>query len=264
MRERKELLVLIPVHNEEKNIGGVLEQMTLQRIQDIADILVINDASEDSSAQVIRKWPFQMLTNMERLGYGASLQLGYRYAARNGYRYVIQLDGDGQHDVCNIRPIYQRMRERGADGEYPDLVLASRFMEGSAEFPVIFLKRVAFRWFRFLIRMITKKRITDPTTGLQGLNKRAFAYYGERGHFDDRYPDANMVIQMLLLGFRITEIPAVMHARKEGRSMHRGIQPFWYMFRMLFEIPAVIWRVRLEKQSGRAYSRLEGVSDDIL
>ena len=141
MRERKELLVLIPVHNEEKNIGGVLEQMTLHRIQDIADILVVNDASEDSSAQVIRKWPLQMLTNMERLGYGASLQLGYRYAARNGYRYVIQLDGDGQHDVCNIRPIYQRMRERGADGEYPDLVLASRFMEGSAEFPVIFLKR---------------------------------------------------------------------------------------------------------------------------
>ena len=105
MRERKELLVLIPVHNEEKNIGGVLEQMTLHRIQDIADILVVNDASEDSSAQVIRKWPLQMLTNMERLGYGASLQLGYRYAARNGYRYVIQLDGDGQHDVCNIRPI---------------------------------------------------------------------------------------------------------------------------------------------------------------
>jgi glycosyltransferase involved in cell wall biosynthesis len=248
MRERKTLLVLIPVHNEEKNIRGVLEQMALHRIQDTADILVINDASEDDLAQMVRNWPVHVLTNTERMGYGTSLQIGYRYAVRNGYRYVIQMDGDGQHDVCNIRPIYQRLQEAGSDGEYPDIVLASRFMEGSTEFPVIFLKRVAFWWFRFLIRIITKRRIADPTTGLQGLSERAFAYYGERGHFDDRYPDANMVIQMLLLGFHIAEIPAVMHARKEGRSMHRGVQTFWYMCRMSFEIPAVVWRVRNEKR----------------
>lgn len=249
MREQKELMVLIPVHNEEKNIGDVLEQMVCRRIQDMADIVVINDASKDASAQVIRKWPVHMLTNIERMGYGTSLQIGYRYAVRNGYRYVIQLDGDGQHDVCNVSQIYRRLREAEDGGEYPDIVLASRFMEGSGEFPVIFLKRVAFRWFRFLIRIITNRRIADPTTGLQGLSRRAFTYYGERGHFDDKYPDANMVIQMLLLGFRITEIPAVMHARKEGRSMHRGVQAFWYMCRMFFEIPAVIWRVKLEKQT---------------
>lgn len=247
MREQKELMVLIPAHNEEKNIGDVLAQMG--PIQDMADIVVINDASRDATAQVIRKWPVHMLTNTERMGYGTSLQIGYRYAIRNGYRYVIQLDGDGQHDVCNIPQIYQRLREAGDGGEYPDIVLASRFMEGSTEFPVIFLKRVAYKWFRFLIRVITKRRIADPTTGLQGLSRRAFTYYGERGHFDDKYPDANMVVQMLLLGFHVIEIPAVMHARKDGHSMHRGVQTFWYMCRMFFEIPAVVWRVKLEKRS---------------
>lgn len=249
VRERKELLVLIPVRNEERNIGAVLEQA--MGIRDLADIVVINDASEDASAQVIRKWPVHMLTNVERMGYGVSLQIGYRYALEHGYRYVIQLDGDGQHDVCNIPPVYRRLREAGEDGAPPDLVLASRFMEGSTDFPVIFLKWAAFRWFRFLIRLITKRRIADPTTGLQGLSRRAFAYYGETGHFDDKYPDANMVIQMLLLGFRVTEIPAVMHARKEGQGMHRGLQTFWYMCRMFFEIPAVVWRVSLEKKRRR-------------
>lgn len=249
MREQKELMVLIPVHNEEANIGGVLEQMVRRRIPDIADIVVINDASRDASAQVIRRWPVRMLTNTERMGYGASLQIGYRYAVRRGYRYVIQLDGDGQHDVCNIPTIYRRLREAGDNGEYPDIVLASRFMEGSTDFPVILLKRAAFRWFRFLIRVITRRRIADPTTGLQGLSRRAFAFYGERGHFDDKYPDANMVIQMLLMGFRVTQIPAVMHARRDGHSMHRGIRTAWYMCRMFFEIPAVIWRVKLEKRS---------------
>lgn len=263
MRERKELLVLIPVHNEEKSIGDVLGEIVRRRIPDIADILVVNDASEDASAQVIRKWPVYMLTNTEQMGYGTSLQIGYRYAARNGYRYVIQMDGDGQHDACNIRPIYQRLREPGDGGKCPDIVLASRFLEGSAEFPVIFLKRVAFRWFRFLICVIAKRRIADPTTGLQGLSARAFTFYGERGHFDDKYPDANMVIQMLLLGFCVTEIPAVMHARKDGRSMYRGAQPFWYMCRMFFEIPAVVWRVRLERQPGPGSRGYLGAKDEI-
>lgn len=249
MRERKELLVLIPARNEEKNIGAVLEEVARRRIQDLADIVVINDASEDGTARVVRKWPVHMLTNLERMGYGTSLQIGYRYALEKGYRYIIQMDGDGQHDVCNIPQIYQRLR--GTENA-PDIVLASRFMEGSTEFPVIFLKWAAFRWFRFLIRLIAGRRIADPTTGLQGLSRRAFAYYGEKGHFDDKYPDANMVIQMLLLGFRVTEIPAVMHARKEGQGMHKGLQTGWYMCRMLFEIPAVIWRVRLEKRRGPA------------
>lgn len=246
--EKKELMVLIPIYNEEANIGGVLEQMDHFRIQEIADIVVINDASRDASAQVVQQWPVHMLTNTERMGYGVSLQIGYRYAVRNGYRYVIQLDGDGQHDAGNIPLVYQRLREREGDGAYPDIVLASRFMEESTEFPVIFLKRAAFRWFRFLIRVTTKQRIADPTTGLQGLSQRAFTYYGERGHFDDKYPDANIVIQMLLLGFRVVQIPAVMYARKDGHSMHRGIRIVWYMCRMFFEIPAVIWRVNLEKQ----------------
>lgn len=244
MDGKKELMLLIPVYNEAKNIGKVLEQIFCRQIQDLADIVIINDASEDDSAQMIKRWPVHMLTNTEHLGYGISLQIGYRYAQEKGYRYVIQMDGDGQHDVCNILRIYQKLQAAEDDGIYPDIVLASRFMEGSEDFQTTFLKRLAYGWFRFVIYMITKQNIYDPTTGLQGLSRKAYRYYGEKGHFDNKYPDANMVIQMLLLRFRIIQIPAVMHARKEGHSMHRGFQVCWYMCRMFFDIPAVIWRIK--------------------
>ncbi len=62
----------------------------------------------------------------------------------------------------------------------------------------------------------------DPTTGLQGLSRRAFTVYARYTHFHDKYPDANMITQMLLLGFREEEIPALMHVRTEGISMHSG------------------------------------------
>ena len=85
----------------------------------------------------------------------------------------------------------------------------------------------------------------DPTTGLQGLSRRAFTFYSRYNHFDDKYPDANMIMQMLLLGYRVEEIPAVMHDRTEGVSMHSGLKPVVYMFRMMFSIIAVALRIKL-------------------
>ena len=53
-----------------------------------------------------------------------------------------------------------------------------------------------------------------------------------------------MIMQMLLLGFSVEEIPAVMYARTEGVSMHSGLKPIIYMFRMMFSIVAVWLRIK--------------------
>ena len=107
-------------------------------------------------------------------------------------------------------------------------------MEGSSDFPVSVTKKLAYALFRQMIKMTTGRHICDPTTGLQGLSRKAFLYYSKYKHFDDKYPDANMIIQMLLLGFKVEEIPAVMHNRQTGVSMHSGLKPVIYMFRMVF------------------------------
>lgn len=239
MRKKKELLVIIPAHNEEENIHKVLDQLKEQKIDDIADILVIDDASADGTGKAAKEAHYMPVRNIRRSGYGNSLRLGYRYALRGDYKFVIQLDADGQHDVCNIPVIYERLRTADADGTYPDIVLGSRFVEGSTAFPVSVPKKMAWWLFRFLIRIATGHKITDPTTGLQGLSRRVVIFYSQYNHFDDRYPDANMIMQMLLLGYRLVEVPAVMHPRTEGVSMHSGLRPILYMFRMIYSILAV-------------------------
>lgn len=243
----RELLIILPVKNEEKNIRKVLEQLTKQKIRDVADILCINDASSDASGEMIDQYPCMQIKNIYGLGYGSALQLGYKYAVRHRYRYVIQMDADGQHDVCNILPIYAKLQEKGSDGKGPDIVLASRFMEGSSEFKVSVWKKLAFGLFRGMIRAATGRRIADPTTGLQGLGENALAYYSAYNKFDYQYPDANMVMQMLLLGFRIEEIPATMHARTDGRSMHSGLEPVSYMLRMFLSVLSVVFRIKVLK-----------------
>ena len=244
---QKEVLIIIPAYNEEKNINKVLDKLEEPEIKEIADILVMNDASSDNTNWIVKQRNHAVVTHIFNLGYGSALQLGYKYAIRRKYKYVIQMDADGQHDVCNIPKIYERLRQKDADGRYPDIVLGSRFMEGSSDFPVSVTKKLAYALFRQMIKMTTGRHICDPTTGLQGLSRKAFLYYSKYKHFDDKYPDANMIIQMLLLGFKVEEIPAVMHNRQTGVSMHSGLKPVIYMFRMVFSIIGVVFRVKVLK-----------------
>ncbi len=242
---QKELLIIIPAYNEEKNIIRVFEQLEKLEIPAIADILVIDDASTDRTGSIVTEKQYDLVTHIYNLGYGSALQSGYKYAARRNYEYVIQMDADGQHDVSNIPVIYKELQGKGADAEKADIVLGSRFMKESSDFPVSFFKKLACAMFRFLIRQVTGRSVADPTTGLQGLGREAFFYYSKYNHFDDKYPDANMLMQMLLLGYRVKEVPAVMHARESGQSMHSGLKPGWYMLRMLFSMLTVIFRIKI-------------------
>lgn len=245
MEQRKELLIIIPAYNEEKTIGNLLEQLKKPEIADIADVLVMNDASKDGTEKKVKEYGVNVVTHIFNLGYGNGLQVGYKYAVKKGYKYVIQMDADGQHDVCNIRPIYEKLTEKNDKGETPDIVLGSRFVHGWKDYPTTLVKKFAYRLFETMIFMGTGKKFTDPTTGLQGLSKDAFSFYAGYNHFDDQYPDANMILQMVLLGFRVVEIPAVMHIRTEGVSMHSGLKPVIYMFRMTFSMIAVWLRIKL-------------------
>ena len=66
-----------------------------------------------------------------------ALKTGYLYAVKNNYDYVIQLDADGQHSEDNIKALYEEIRKENA----PDIVIGSRFLEGSVSFPISVLKK---------------------------------------------------------------------------------------------------------------------------
>jgi len=241
----KSLLIIIPAYNEEKNVGPFLEELSGTLAGMDADILVIDDASTDRTARIAEDMGCTVVTNIYNLGYGSGLQTGYKYASKHGYDFVIQMDADGQHDACNIDRLYQKLLDSDEAEKPLDIVLGSRFLKDSVTYPVSLLRKIGSRVFRFLIRLGTGQKITDPTTGLQGLSRRVFSFYAGYNHFDDKYPDANMLMQVLLLGFRVEEIPAVMHPRTEGVSMHSGLNSLLYMFRMTFSVIAVWIRVRL-------------------
>ncbi len=241
---RKDVLVLLPAFNEEQNITQFLGKLILANILDFADVLIVNDGSSDNTEQIVSNEGFNVISHIYNLGYGCALQTGYKYAVRNNYRYVVQIDSDGQHDVCNIHNIINTLKSESP----PDIVIGSRFLKDSAPYNMSWIRKCAITLFRAMIKGSTKQFISDPTSGLQGLNRRAFTFYSHYNHFVHSYPDANMVIQMLLNNFKFKEIPAVMHPRLNGESMHSGLKPIIYMLQMLLTTTIVIIRESTKKQ----------------
>lgn len=117
MEKQKEVLIIIPAYNEAGTIGKVLEKLEQPEIAVFADVLVMNDASSDSTNWVTKERKHAVVTHVFNLGYGSGLQLGYKYAIRKGYRYVIQMDADGQHDVCNVKNIYEELQKKDEEGQ---------------------------------------------------------------------------------------------------------------------------------------------------
>ena len=65
------------------------------------------------------------------------------------------------------------------------------------------------------------------------------------------YPDANLVIEMLIKDYKIEEIPTKMRLRKYGNSMHGGIiKPIKYMVQMIYTIVFIIIK-NIGKRSDR-------------
>lgn len=241
-------LVIIPAYNEESNIGKVLDEIINMNLD--VDILVIDDGSADRTKYIAKQKNVEVLSHPYNMGYGAALQTGFKYAVESNYKYVIQFDADGQHYPEYIKEMIEELER-----DSYDIIIGSRFIENK-EYKTSNLKMIVIKLMRMLIKLFTGKRITDPTSGFQGLSSRTFKYYSVMGNFPYDYPDADIIIQMLRLGYRLKEIPITIKERTCGESMHSGIKPLIYLLKMLLSIFIVIIRDVFLKEKNKLWEPL--------
>ncbi|MFC1516002.1 glycosyltransferase family 2 protein [Thermodesulfobacteriota bacterium] len=229
----KKIGIIIPAFNEAENIASVI---TGVKSTSDADVIVIDDGSQDQTAEKADAAGAFVIRHPFNMGYGVALQTGYKYAVRKKYDVLLQMDGDGQHHPGAIDDFFAQIES----GEC-DVVVGSRFLDRNG-YDVGFLKRIGIGLFRIVIRIISGERITDPTSGYQCLNRNVFTVFTE-DNFPTDYPDANIIIMLIRKGFVIKEIPVAMVENPEGRSMHRGIfTKLYYLFKMFLSIFIVLIR----------------------
>jgi hypothetical protein len=163
-----------------------------------------------------------------------AVQTGIKYAFDNNYDYVIQFDADGQHLASEANKMYKKI----LDGDF-DIVIGSRFLSKTAYKHGLF-RMLGTKVFSVMVRIFCGKKITDPTSGLQCLNRRVIEKYARIGGYPE-YPDANLIIDMLMQGYKIGEVGVLMKQRENGESMHGGIiKPIKYMIKITYAIFIIV------------------------
>ena len=229
------VLVLIPAFNEENGISRVIE--AVRGVISAADILVVNDGSRDNTVQKARQAGAIVLSHAFNMGYGVTIQTGYKYAYAHVYDYLVQIDGDGQHDPTFITSLLEPVRSGDTD-----FALGSRFLWFDSYRPS-FSRRLGILFFRKLVTNLIGRNVTDPTSGYQAFNREVLKFF-TTDVFPCDYPDADMLVTLNLAGFRIREVPVRMFANPTGKTMHSGAKPLYYMFKMCLSIFVTLLRNR--------------------
>ncbi len=218
--------LVIPAYCEAGRVGDVVREVL--RTDFGLTVVFVDDGSHDNTAREARLAGATVISHPYNLGYGTSLHTGYCYALRQGFDRVLQMDADGQHDSGMLARLLAGL-ERGAD-----VVLGSRYLDGSPP-ASSFARRVGTTVFAWIATRFTGQRITDPTSGFQGLSRRAVESLVNDG-FPEDYPDTDVLIEHARRGMRLIEVPVLMHPRRGGLSMHRGARIAYYGYKMLLTL----------------------------
>lgn len=219
-------LIIIPAYNESENIEN-----TVKDIQEKApdfDYVIINDCSRDNTREICEANGFNIVNLPVNLGIGGAVQTGYKYAWKYGYDIAVQVDGDGQHDPTFLNEMAETLIKEDAD-----MLIGSRFLEKKG-FQSSKIRRVGISYFTWLIKLLTGKKITDPTSGLRMINRKLIEIFAESYPRD--YPEPESVVHVIRLKKKVVEIPVIMRERQGGNSSIRFFGSIYYMIKVTIAI----------------------------
>ena len=204
-------LIIIPAFNEEQSLGRTLDSILANNPE--FDTLVINDGSRDRTEEIARSKNVMVLQHPFNMGYGATIQTGYKFAHEFGYDYVIQIDADGQHEAKNIGDLYSEIKKG-----HHDIILGSRFFN-SGTYRAGWIRKIGMTIFKHIVNALTGLKLTDVTTGFQAMNRNVIREF-VKDSFPTDYPDADILLYLHKNGLRIKEISVLMYPNLENKSMH--------------------------------------------
>jgi len=213
------ILVFIPAFNEENNIEEVLKTtMEVTEHYPNVDFLVVDDGSIDGTAKITRSCGVNLISHQRNMGEEAAIQTAFEYAIKNNYDYTVKLDADGEHDPKDIPKILKPLLNGKAD-----VVIGSRYL---GTFRILSRESNLFKLARcitsFLISMLIRRWLTDPTSGFKGRNRKAFMlsrflYTNTSFLHTDLTNDIQEILFFLKNGLKIIEVPVNM-IRKQAFS----------------------------------------------
>jgi glycosyltransferase involved in cell wall biosynthesis len=181
----------IPAYQAAASVGSVVRGV----LGELPEALVVDDGSEDGTAEEARRAGARVISFNRNRGKGAALAAAFQDLFGRGWEGVVTLDADGQHLPAEIPKLL-------AAAAQADLVLGIRdhlFAEMSR------MRRASNRLSSRAISFAAGQRLTDVQTG--------FRYYSRRLIEAVGFPEARfeaesaVVVRAARRGFTVITVP---------------------------------------------------------
>ena len=222
-------IALVPALNEEGTIAPVVDE--LRAFDAELEILVIDDGSHDRTAEVARA--------RRRARAAPAVQPRHRRRRADGLPLRVRE---------RLRPRRSRRRRRPARsvaararssspslrGE-TDIAVGSRYLGARGDgYRSSATRRVGIRILARVVSLLTRQRITDPTSGFQALNRKAITLFA--ADYPHDYPEVEAIVLVERHRLRLVEVPIAMRPRAAGRSSIRTLSSVYYMVKVLLAL----------------------------
>lgn len=201
-------LVVMPARNEESTVARMVRQI---RTETGLPVLVVNDASCDSTCKEASEAGAVVLDLPCCLGAWLATQAGMRYALANGFDQVVTCDADGQHVARDIAALLDELDKGEAD-----VVVGCCTERGSR------LRHVAWQMFRTLSRI----SLDDLTSGFRAYGMRSVKILASPMASLVDYQDMGILLLLRDCGLCVVEREVCMCERFAGGKSR--IFSSWY------------------------------------
>jgi len=210
------------------------ERIALEKIFDripfkvVDEVLAIDGNSKDGTIEFFKKKNIKVIVQ-EKKGRGEAFRIALNKAANE---QIIFFSPDGNEDPNDIPKIKEEL-----DNDF-DIVIASRFMEGSRADDALALipyRGYGNKFFTMLANIFFNGKLTDSINGFRGVKKEKI----KKLNLDaEGYAiEYQMSIRALKRGYKIKEFPTFEGDRIAGKSgaktISTGLYFLWILFREL-------------------------------
>lgn len=244
MLDRNQVAVVIPALNEALRIREVVEGALAQ----CPHVIVIDDGSDDGTAERIADLPVTLIRHPQRRGKGASLRDGFREALRQGRAGVLTMDGDGQHLAADLPRLLD------AANRHPGCIVIGARLRKRSQQPTY--RRLANEFADWGVAWGTGYQIADSQSG-QRFYPAAVAALQEVPGEDFVFEAQILISAAQQLGVRCVSVPIesrykTVHGDEQFRASHfKPVRDFtritWHIVRGCLKrggVPAVHRRIR--------------------
>ena len=236
--QKMKVVVVLPAYNAEKTLERTLADIPREVVD---EVILVDDCSKDGTVELAKKLGITVYAHEKNKGYGGNQKTCYTKALEHGADIVVMCHPDYQYDPRIIPQLVEPILRGEADA-----VFGSRMMKGGAlEGGMPLWKHNANILLTAFENVVLGTYLTEFHSGFRAYSAKVLKAIRFEDNSDGFIFDTEIIVQILLQHFKITEVPIRTRYFEEASSIR-----LW---------PSIVYGLGIVKTMGEYVASAKGI-----